>query len=160
MLDRGTYKARAYDAALGVSSKGTEQIAVAFRVTEGDYAGQSITYYGFFSEKTVDRTLESLRHMGWTGDDLTSLDGIDANEVEIVVDHEEDQQGEMRARVRWVNKPGSGLAMKERMSPQAAKAFAAKMKAKAIKSRANGGAQPQRTTQQAAQFNDDEPPPF
>jgi hypothetical protein len=140
MLEAGRYKARGVEAALGVAKTGTEQIAVLVEVTEGPDAGAQITWYGFFTEKTTERTLESLRHLGWEGDDLTELDGITANVVSIVVEHEEDQRtGEPRARVKWINGPG-GLAMKDRMDPGTAKAFAQRMKGAAVASR--GGAAP------------------
>ena len=35
--------------------------------------GNSITYFGFFTDKTMKRTIESLRYIGWEGDDLAEL---------------------------------------------------------------------------------------
>ncbi len=69
MLNPGKYRARPIAAALGLTSKGTDQIAVTFELL--DPAGERITWYGFFTEKTTDRTLESLRHCGWKGNDLS-----------------------------------------------------------------------------------------
>jgi hypothetical protein len=123
MLDKGTYRARGIEGGLGVAGTGTEQVAVRLRITEVPHEGESAVWYGYFTEKTKRRTLEALIALGWSGDDLSDLSGIDANEVEIVVDHEPDREGEMRARVKWINAPG-GLGMKTQMQPADAKSFA------------------------------------
>lgn len=134
MISEGKHKARGIEAALGYTSKGTEQIAVLLETEHGE-----ITWYGYFSEKTADRTLESLRYLGWEGDDLSDLSGISANEVTIVVEHEADEDGRTHPRVRWINRAG-GLAMKEAMDEKATRAFAARMKNAARASRAKVGA--------------------
>jgi hypothetical protein len=141
VIPEGKYKARGVEGALSETSKGNPQVAILIEIIEGEHAGENYTWYGHFTEKTEERTLESLRHLGWSTDDLTDLTGIDANEVSITIGHEDDQEGKTRARVRWVNAPG-GLAIKERMNDGAAKQFAARMKGAAIASRqkASGGA--------------------
>lgn len=138
MIPEGTFKARATEGALGWTSKGKEQIAVSFVLLEGDAEGSQITWYGYFSDKTQDRTIESLRVCGWQGDDLSDLTGIDANEVWLVIEHEENDQGEVRARVRWVN-GGGGVQMKEPMAADQAKAFAARMKGAVMAQRSKSG---------------------
>jgi hypothetical protein len=136
MIPKGTYRARATDCALGMTASGKEQVGAALEILEGEHAGESLTWYGYFTEKTLERTLESLRHLGWKTDDLSDLAGVGDAEVAIVVDHEEDQNGTLRARVRWVNAPGSGgIAMKDRLDGGAAKAFALRMKGAAVASR-------------------------
>lgn len=131
MIEEGTWKARACDGALGFTSKGTEQIAIDLQLLEGPNTGNHITWYGYFSEATFERTIESLRLLGWKSDDLSDLRGIDANEVSIVIEHEPDLQGEYRARVKWINGLG-GVALKDRMDVGAAKAFAARMKGQVL----------------------------
>jgi hypothetical protein len=166
MIPEGTYSAKAIEAALGRAGTGTEQIAVRLRITSGEHEGAEITFYGYFSEKATQRTLESLRHLGWTSDDITSLEGLGDTEASIVIEHEEDQRtGEPRPRVKWVNGPGSGLAMKERLAPGEAKALAARLKGAAIASRGgaappNGRQQQHRTTRAASPPSDDVEPPF
>lgn len=135
MLEAGRYKARGVEAMLGYTSTGKEQIGVLLETAEGN----RITWYGYFTDQTTERTFESLRALGWEGDDLSDLRGIDRNEVEIVVEHEPDNHGEIRARVRWINRSG-GLAMKESMPQDAARAFAARMKGAAIASRQRSSA--------------------
>jgi hypothetical protein len=163
MIPEGTYRARAVEGALGRTSKGTEQVALQFTVVDGEQKGHSITWYGYFSEKTLERTLESLEYCGWEGDDLSDLTGIDRNEVSIVVEHEQDEQGQVRARIRWINS-GGGIAMKERMDEGDAKAFAQRMRGAVLGRRAGkpthaaGGAQ-QRQTRQSQQRPQQAPPP-
>ena len=132
MIAAGKYRARVHKAELGYTQGGREQIGVSFALLDHD--GQFITWYGYFTDKTVERTMESLRHCGWKSDDLSDLEGISDNEVEIVVDHDTDERGK-RAVVRWVNRLGAGVAIKNVMSDDQKKAFAKKMKGAAVASR-------------------------
>jgi hypothetical protein len=141
MITEGTWKARATEGALGYTQGGSEQVGVSMQLLDGPDEGKHITWYGYFTEKTVERTIESLRLMGWEGDSLADLTGIDRNDVFIVIEHEADQQGEIRAKVRWVN-GGGGVQMKDRLDEGAAVAFAERMKGAvlAAKSRVKGAA--------------------
>lgn len=135
LIPQGRYKARPTEAALGVTGTGKEQVAVALEISDGDFAGSQLTWYGYFTENTEERTFESLRHMGWSSDDLMDLSDLTL-EVSIVVGHEDDQNGEPRARVKWINDANSsGLGLKTKLEGDAAKAFAARMKARAAASR-------------------------
>jgi hypothetical protein len=131
LLPKGTYAARATEAGLGKTSKGSEQVAVQFEIVDGEYAGRRLTWYGYFTDKTVDRTLESLEHCGWDGKSIQDLAGITRNEVAIVVDHEPDDKGNIRARIRCVNSQG-GLAMKERLDLGAMVALEQRLKGKIL----------------------------
>jgi hypothetical protein len=136
----GTYKARAKEWALGISSTGKEQIAVMFQIVGGEIDGQSITWFGYFTEGAIDRTLDSMRHCGWDSDSLAEIDALGNNEVEIVVE-EESYDGKTRCKVKWVNRI-SKLALKEQMTPSAAQAFAAKLRGKTVAHKRKYGAQP------------------
>jgi hypothetical protein len=142
-MQPGRYMARATAVALGLTSTGKEQIVVAFTVAD---TGESISWYGYFSEKTWQRTVESLRICGWTGDDLTDFDGgdlagVDTHDVEIVVEEELDQEGTPRARVRWINMlRGSGIAVKQPLAGTELKSFAAQMRGKILS--LDGGKKP------------------
>jgi hypothetical protein len=121
---------------LGFAKNGTEQLGVDFVITEGPSEGQHITWWGFFTDKTADRTIESLRIMGWQGDDLCDLTGIDQNPVDLVIEaeeYEDKRTGEIRSigKVRWVNRAG-GLSLKDAMSPAQAREFAARMRGKVV----------------------------
>jgi len=134
----GTWKARAVDAQLG-GEGGKEQIAVMFQFTEGAHQGKHITWFGHFTEKTVDRTIESLRHCGWNSDSLADLSGLGDEEVLLVVEDEE-YEGKWRSRVRWVNRQ-SKLALKNPMDASQVAAFAARLRGKTVASKQKYGAQ-------------------
>lgn len=142
------YKARASEWGLGESSKGTKQIAVSFNILTENADMQRITWYGYFGDASWERTIESLRHCGWTGEDLSELEGtkggLDANEVELVIadeDYTDPSTGEVKTstKVQWVNKAG-GLALNAPLAPDAAKSFAAQMREK-IRAKAAAGGQ-------------------
>lgn len=115
LLRAGRYKARAVDGALGATKKGMPEVAIMFELTE--IPGHRLAWYGFFTEKTEDRTLESLFHCGWDGESIEQLAGITENEVEldVEVEQQEDKDGNKldswRNRVRWVNSLGGGAQM-------------------------------------------------
>lgn len=148
----GNHRARAKEWALGVSSTGKEQIGVMFELVGGEHAGKHITWFGYFTDGAVDRTLESLRHCGWDSDNLADLDSLGANEVDLVVDDEE-YEGKWRSRVKWVNRV-SRLQMKEQMSPAQVQAFAAKLRGKAVASKKKYGEQPSSQPRQDRRSND------
>lgn len=129
----GTYKAKAVSGALGETSKGDPQVAVEFEVVEGEFAGQTITWFGYFTDRTTERTMQALRFAGWKTDDLSDLAGLGSTEVKIVCQNEE-YQGKTSLKVQWVNKIG-GLALKAPMDASKAKAFAQRMKGEAVASR-------------------------
>lgn len=156
-LQNGRYRARAVDAVLGIADTGTKQVAVLFELL--DMPGQSIPWYGYFTEKTEDRTLESLMHAGWHGDDLSNLmrDGLGESEVTLVVEQEQDQKtGEFRARVKWVNALGAGALVKNEMTDGDKLAFAQKMRAKVMQKRAK---MMQRPAGNSGSPRNDVPPP-
>jgi hypothetical protein len=136
-VPEGTYRARGVPGSvqLGTTDNGNPQIAGSFEILDEPHAGKTVSWYGYFTEKTQKRTMESLRLAGWSNDDLDNIEGFGDAEVDIVVEHNE-WQGKVSARVAWVNRLGSsGLALKSPMSADQRKAFAAKMKGMAVLSR-------------------------
>lgn len=123
----GTFRARAVEWDLGYTSTNKEQVAVRFELLDVDEGARYLTWYGFFTDKTTERTLDSMRHCGWKGDDLFDLSGLGDNEVDLVLETEEDNEGKAHLRVRWVNSRG-GLALKDRMDDDARRTFAQRMK--------------------------------
>lgn len=109
-VPQGKYIARAKAWGFGVAGTGTEQIGVSFEITEGDYAGKRVGWYGFFnSEENAKRAMRSMRTCGWDGQGpVTEADGLDTNDVEIVVE-EDSYQGETKSKVAWVNAIGVAL---------------------------------------------------
>jgi len=126
----GTYVARAKEWDLGTTDNDKEYIGVLLQIEEGDSVGQTITWYGYFTEKTEQRTIESLRYCGWEGHNFVDLKGLDKNLVKIVVD-EEEYEGRVHTKVQWINRIGS-MAIKNVMDDKARAAFAARMKGAAM----------------------------
>jgi hypothetical protein len=159
MLSPGYYRARAVEYALGKTQNGTRQVAVRFEVLDeqGAPGGERVTWYGYFTEKTAERTLESLQYCGWEGDDVTDLTGIERNEVQIVVEHEE-YEGKTNARVAWVNRAGGGsIAIKAPLDEAEKAAFAREMKAKVLAMRQGQRRAP---ASRSAAARAPEPPPI
>lgn len=116
----------------------TPFVAVCCEILSGPDAGQKITWWGYFSDnagasgKTVtDRTLESLRHMGFKGDDLDKFNDQNPEvEFQIVVDHET-YEGKVRPKVQWVNSGTSrGVTIEAPMDKKELGLFAARFKSK------------------------------
>jgi hypothetical protein len=130
---KGTFTATPEDWQFGSSDNNNEYLLVKFRVEPG---GEIVYWRGFFTEKTWRRTVESLKHCGWDGQELASLDdmtaqnGMGTSSVELVLD-EEEYEGEMRTQVRWVNKiGGQPLKVKAPLEGEAKRRFLARMQAR------------------------------
>lgn len=128
MIPEGRYKCRAVEGKLAKTNDGNGQMAVDIVITEeeSEHCGQHRTWYGSFTEKSIDRTLQSLRLLGWQGDDLSDLVGLGDTEAYVTITHEE-YEGEIRDRAAWIN-ASAGLAVKTPMDEGEAKAFAERMK--------------------------------
>jgi hypothetical protein len=137
LYENGKWRARAVQGSpkIGRAGTGSEQVGVQFQILEGPDEAKYITWYGYFTEATTERTLEALRIAGWKGDDFCDLSTIgddEAEDVQLVIEDEADQQGEMRSRAKFVNRLGSGVAMKDTMSETDVRAFAARMRGAVI----------------------------
>lgn len=115
------YRAVANQYMLSEAGTGTAQIAVLFDVLEEGVPERQLVWYGFFTDGAFDITIKALRACGWKGTNLAEIDAL-PNEVILVVEDEE-YEGKIRAKVQFINEPG--LAVKNPMTPDAAKAFAA-----------------------------------
>lgn len=153
MTPIGTYRARAMRGEFGESKKkGTAYVRVPFQIVDGEHKGEVVQWGGYFTDKTTERTIESLRSCGCTfpGDDVTNLEGLGTQDVEVVVEHEtytrDDGEERMVAKVQWVNGLG-GIPEEQKMSDTRKRSFASQMKG-AIKAtskpRANGAPPAQR----------------
>jgi hypothetical protein len=135
-MNEGRYTMRAIGGALGHAKTGTPQIGIELAVTEGDYVGQRIWYYGYFSDAAKEYTFRALRTLGWEGDDLTDLRGIEKNDVTVIVAAEE-YNGNSSLKVKGIY-PLGGSGVANPMDDAEAKKFAALMKGDAIASRTAG----------------------
>lgn len=163
--NRRYYRAKAKEWTLAESSTGKPMVVVMFDILTEGAAEKALTWRGFFTEKTTDRTIESLRFMGFEGDDLSQLKGLDRNEVDLVVEDEEytDENGQpqLSAKVQWVNKPRA-LMVKNAMVGDGLKAFAASMKEafRAADAAAGKRAPPPQRAAAASGPRTPEPPPL
>lgn len=110
--------------------KGTPQVVVNVEIVgEGEWAGRRIAYVGYFTDDSIQRTVESLRYFGFRGNDLAGLVTQQLDQrVQIVVRHEE-WKGKVRAKIAWVNRPGGGaLKLTQPMNKDNLRTFAARMK--------------------------------
>lgn len=156
-MQKAYYNARATSTPIsfGDAQNANIQIAVEFSIEDEEFAGETLTWLGHFTDKTAARTIESLMHAGWTGEDVASLRGVPASGalpemVQLVVGPEEitqgDRAGEWVLKVQWVNRPGSGrFKFKEETADDKLRAFSAQLRATVKSVRAQGGA-PRRQT--------------
>lgn len=146
MREAGYYDARPVQAALGYTKNGAECVGVELEFLDN---GQHMTWYGYFTEASTERTIESLRFCGWTGEDLSDLSEIGSQNVTVQATVEQDEyNGEVRAKVAWINR-GGGLALSNPLDERQAKAFAARMKGSVMAYDQKKGAAP-RQAQKAA----------
>lgn len=150
MIAAGTYKARANgEVVLGASkNKGTPFIEVYLQITQGDAKGQRVRWTSYFTDtKTAsgktpaERTIESMQLMGWDGEDIgefadNALHGLDANEVDIVVEleeYEKDGETKQMPKVQWINKGGGYLNVEAAMKEPEAIAFGDRLRGLVLK---------------------------
>lgn len=159
----GIYRARAVAGQLGETSTGKEQVAVEFELMDSEgVIGPRITWFGYFTEKTTESTFRALRTCGWMGDDLSNLQGIETNEVSLVIQNET-WEGKTRPKVQWVNAPGgNGMGLKAPLAPDRAKSFAAKMRAavRAFDVQTGNGKRPPAPKSRVGGVLSPEPPPI
>jgi hypothetical protein len=112
----GKYQAVAKEHVFGRAGTGTEQVVVGFElVAEGDFKGRRVSWRGYFTDATAERTLESLESAGWDGTSLKRLDGLGSRPCVLVIEDEEGSDGKIYSKVQWVNALGGGLSVKEKL---------------------------------------------
>lgn len=156
MITPGRYLATATGSAIGRAKSGTEQIAVGFDVHVEDpetkqQSAMHMTWFGFFTDATLETTDKALAALGFdaTVRDISELNPevpedspIVGAEVEVVLQHKEDLDGNQRLEIRWVNRKGGGVAMKDRMEATEAKSFAANLRKRLLAARGPGAGKP------------------
>lgn len=147
-IEPGTYRARCTgpdDVQWGYSANGNLQIGLVFVLLDEPYANRKMSWRGSFAnEKSTEFTLQALENCGWKGEDpITSLDGVDSEEVELVVEDEfNEQNGQTFARVRWVNRPSGGkVSFKQPASKADLSAHRGDIVAAVLERRRNQGTQ-------------------
>ncbi len=152
----GKYKGKACgQVVLGKSAKkGTPQIEFYCEITQGEFKGEKARWTGYFGPGSAERTVESLQYCGWQGEDLGEfadgeLHGLDANEVELVVEIEEyevqvesaetgETHTEKRSspKVQWINGGGGFVNVQNAMPKEEAASFGERMKGLVLKTKA------------------------
>lgn len=125
-IEAGFYKGRAIAGSeqYGFTNKGDEQIVLQFDVPE---IATTLSTFLYFSEKAAPFAIERLRACGWRGNDVTNLDGIDANEVVLQVKYET-YEGEQKMKVE-IKANGGRVTLDRPLDDKAKRQFAARMKA-------------------------------
>jgi len=123
--------ARAVAIGIQTTSQGKEYVSADFPVdVDGDE--QLVEWRGWLTEKAMDRTIESLRLMGWWGDDLYRLKDEGALRNEVTIDiRQEEFNGKTTARVAFINeKPADPEAIEKKKQDLARRFKAAAQKTK------------------------------
>lgn len=128
------------------------QVAVEFQVetTEehpelAEFVGETITWVGHFTDKTAERSLESLQIAGWNGEDVSELNGQSGatalpDVVSLACDVDT-YDGQQRLKVEWVNRPRSRFKFNQEADEGGLRALGARLRSTAKALRAGGGAQ-------------------
>ena len=125
-IPAGYYLARAIAGSeqFGVTSKGTDQLVLDVDVPS---LGRKLSVVLYFSDAAAPYALEKLRACGWTGDDVTDLRGIDANEIQLQVKYEM-FDGSERMKTDIATGGGGRIVLDTPMDAAAKRGFAARMK--------------------------------
>lgn len=126
----GRYRAQAVSIEFGVSETGTDQAAIMFSLLDSN---ETIGAYLYFSEKAAERSIATLRVMGWKGLDIAAITADDVSaEVDITI-AEDEYNGVKRLKVQWINAPGSMPALLKHVMDGAQKqSFAERMRGLAM----------------------------
>jgi hypothetical protein len=113
----------------GLSSTNTKQVLITFEIERGDAKGQKVPWFGYFTDKSWERTIQSLRYMGFKGNDLSTLDAQTLDQIVSLSVEESEWDGKTHMRVSWVNElGGGGVKLANPMAANDLRHFAAQMK--------------------------------
>lgn len=121
-----TYKARAIidSVKLGTSSKGTDQASIDFVVPELNH--RVFTVFFYFSPGALPFATQKLRACGWDGVDWIGFNGVDHNEIDLVIRYEK-YEGVDRIKCDVLTEGTGRVEMKNTMDDRQKRAFAARM---------------------------------
>ena len=119
--------------AFGLTGTGKDQLAIGFRC--GD--GEEITYYQMFDSdgqlKFAERVLQTLgwdpMAHGWSVELLHDSPALIGREVSLVIEDDE-WNGKPVRRIKYVNESGSGLGLRNKLTPVEAASFGARLRAR------------------------------
>jgi len=124
-IDAGTYRARAVAGKeqYGQTKNGTDQVVLEMDLPD---LGQTVSVFLYFSDAAAPHSIKRLRLAGWTGDDLSNLEGLGSRECDVVVKYE-DYKGEQKMKVEIMS--GGTVVLENKLDDKSKKAFGAKFKA-------------------------------
>jgi hypothetical protein len=126
----GTVEAKVLSLRLGESSKKkSPRVEIEFAILDGTFKGESFSDDFYLSEAAIDRTVDVLRILGWQGDDLSQLGSAVGGKCQLVL-KEEEYDGKVKTRTKFVNPPGGGNRQAAPMSDDAATSLANSLKAR------------------------------
>lgn len=116
----------------GTSKKGTEQIGLRVMLVDGEHAGQTATWYGYFTDAAQERCIESLKTAGWNGEWTPDLDmpGLGSTEFDFQYEEETTPEGSIWLNGNFINR--LGVAMSNKMDAAGKAAFAARMRGASV----------------------------
>lgn len=132
----GAFKALPTQHAITQTKNGKNQIAINFQLKEGPEEGKSITFFGGLEGKGVKFSLGALENCGWDAKKQPDFSQpFEYQEVVVVIEDDEytkagpnGDEKVQTSRVKYVNKVGGGMDLKERAIPAAeAKSLAASL---------------------------------
>lgn len=119
----GTYRGRgiAGSEQYGSTSNGNDQIVIDLDLPD---IGEQVSTFLVFSDKAAPYAIQRLRALGWQGSDLSNLDGIDANEVDVEIRYEM-YKGEEKMKVE-IRTGGGRVQLQNTYDEKSKRGFAAK----------------------------------
>ena len=92
---------------LGLAKKkGTKQVLVIFEIQDGPFKGNQLPWFGYLTEDSAKRTIDSLKTVGWDGLSFADLPAAILDGVTQVTVENQTFEGKMRSRVAWVGNSG------------------------------------------------------
>lgn len=154
MIEAGIYTATLVSHAITETKEKKPQVVATFSIT--DKSGtHKISWYGSFSDKARDYTINNLITLGLKGNNPAGELDVGKN-VELVIETETDDKGKDRPRVRYINALG---AVRGAMSQDLAKQKLKDLEAHVLKARQKMPA-PAAIPNHAPNFDSDEKLPF
>lgn len=132
MIAEGTYRGIGVKGSeqYGTTTNGNDQIVAGFDLPD---IGEQVSVFFFFSDKAAPYSIKKLRAAGWTGNDLSNLEGFGDQECTVRISYEM-YQGEQKMKTDVV--VGGTVTLTNTLDDKGKKAFGAKFKALAAASAA------------------------
>lgn len=119
----GTYRGKGIKGSeqYGQTSNHNDQIVLDLDLLD---IGEKVSTFLVFTDAAAPYSIDRLRALGWKGNDLSALDGIDENEVNVQVKYEM-FEGQEKMKVQILT-GGGAVKLKDQLDDKGKKAFAAK----------------------------------